>query len=342
MAARRRRRRKRKKLEQVARSTGQPVSESHFYKVRFEEIAELVAGKRVFLHKGLAYVPRDQLASIILGHFRANLSKALVMTCRKWTNHIASEEATRVAPLLEAISSRSIGGKVPQMPPGDVSLDKLDMLAAHSFPPCMRNLFSKLREEHHLKYNGRLQLGLFLKGIGLRLEDAMAFWRSELPLKVGMDKFEKEYAYSIRHIYGKEGKRLAKSPYSCVKIITGPPPGVGEHHGCPFRHFSLERLRAYLSLLGVKGVAMDNVMEKAKQQHYQLACAKVFEATHWGQECEAGVQHPNEFFLQSQSLRMGSSTEAPHSQPGPGVVGVQPSGEQHEGGSLGIGYSYTL
>jgi len=115
--------------------------------------------------------------------------------------------------------------------------------AKEGFPPCMRNMFMKLRTNHHLKHTGRMQLGLFLKvcpslhasfgrhalltssrmstlscirgrgqGCGLSLEDSMALWRQELVQVVG-DKFDKEYAYNIRHNYGAEGKRVSYSPY---------------------------------------------------------------------------------------------------------------------------------
>ena len=52
----------------------------------------------------------------------------------------------------------------------------------------MQELHSALRQHHHLRHWGRMQYGLFLKGIGLSLEGALQFWRSELSRIMDGDK----------------------------------------------------------------------------------------------------------------------------------------------------------
>ena len=54
----------------------------------------------------------------------------------------------------------------------------------------MRHLHESLRRDHHLKHFARLQYGLFLKNIGLTLEQALAFWRAEFTKKMDVDKVQ--------------------------------------------------------------------------------------------------------------------------------------------------------
>ena len=76
------------------------------------------------------------------------------------------------------------------------------------------------------------------QGIGLSLDSALAFWRTEFA-KGGMpeDKFKKEHMYNIRHSYGKEGKRVNYTPASCMSVISSQPGEVrqSQHtHSFPF------------------------------------------------------------------------------------------------------------
>ncbi|XP_038694733.1 probable DNA primase large subunit isoform X2 [Tripterygium wilfordii] len=288
------------KLGQVARSIGQslPTADAIFYKVPFEEVPELVAGRRVFICKGYAYVAMNQVVSLVVTQFRSLLSKALILTNRKWTSTIR-EEKDRLAPIVETLCMSYLGPDYSQPKEfAEISIKDIDHVAKSSFPLCMRNLFEKLREDHHLKHGGRMQLGLFLKGVGLKLDDALAFWRAEFSQKVGAERFDKEYAYNIRHNYGKEGKRIDYTPYSCQKVISLTP-GVGDHHGCPYRHFSEENLRAALGKMGLASRAVEDVMDKVRNRHYQLACTLTFEAVH-GASCDTGINHPIQYFNDSQ------------------------------------------
>uniref|UniRef100_A0A3Q7G0A7 DNA primase large subunit n=1 Tax=Solanum lycopersicum TaxID=4081 RepID=A0A3Q7G0A7_SOLLC len=290
------------KLNQVARAIGQPITtDAIYYKVPFEEVPELVAGRRVFIQKGNAYIAMNQVVSLVITQFRSHLSKALVLTNRKWTSMIREQEKDRLVPIIEALSTSYLGPDYNQpREHAEISLKDIDQIAKSSFPLCMGHLFEKLQEDHHLKHGGRMQLGLFLKGVGLKLDDALAFWRAEFSRKVGAERFEKEYAYSIRHNYGKEGKRTDYTPYSCQKIISSTP-GVGDHHGCPYRHFSEENLRAALTRMRVGNRALEDVIDKVRNRHYQLACTLTFEAVH-GSSCDAGVNHPNQYYNDSQRI----------------------------------------
>jgi DNA primase large subunit len=74
--------------------------------VAFERVPDLVATRKILLVRGSAFVSRYELASLMGGHFRASLSQALTQTARKWASFIAAQEAQRLAPLVEALSTR--------------------------------------------------------------------------------------------------------------------------------------------------------------------------------------------------------------------------------------------
>jgi DNA primase large subunit len=272
-----------------------------FYKVHFTQVLDLVATRKVVLHRGTAFVERDLLVSILITKFRQLLSESLLVAfkARPFINEI---EADRLMPFLNTLSERYLASN--QEWDGSTAADKilpsqLDFLAARSFPLCMRGLHFQLRSVHHLKYGGRMQYGLFLKGIGLSLEHALEFWRSEFALSQGVDKFDKNYAYNIRHNYGQEGRRVDYTPYSCKKIIMGTAPGHMDYHGCPFRHQDSDKLKQTLQGYGADEKLVAEVVDAARAQHYEIACQKYFDATHPGYVSEVPHSHPNKYFKES-------------------------------------------
>ena len=161
------------------------------------------------------------------------------------------EEDQRLIPRLHSLHSHYINSRKSAVKNEDsdgeaVTPQMIDTLSKESFPPCMRNIHEMLRKEHHLKHYGRLYYGLFLKSIGLSLDDALNFFREEFTKKIAPEKFQKEYSYNIRYNYGKEGKKVSGAAFGCQKIINDNPPGPGDCHGCPFKHFDENNLKQML------------------------------------------------------------------------------------------------
>ncbi|XP_005100037.1 DNA primase large subunit [Aplysia californica] len=284
------------------------TTDLEYYKVPFTEALDLVRGRKVFLRAGFAYVPRDDLVSILLSVFRVQLSHALAITARALPG---MEEDGRLLPMLCGLSKRYLGQdySVKKQNVGVVTADMIDMLSKKSFPLCMQNVHVHLKQSHHLRHGSRLQYGLFLKGIGLSLEEAVKYFRIEFMKSMDVDTFDKKYSYGIRYNYGKEGKKTDYTPFGCMKIIMNNPPATGDSHGCPFRHFDTDLLKQRISSQGLTKEGVETVMKYTKGGHCQVACAKYFELTHGisdsGTEVEMVIQHPNQYFERSQKLLNG-------------------------------------
>ena len=77
----------------------------------------------------------------------------------------------RIEPLLRNMSTAYTGseyGAGGRKLAERVGPEDVEGLAASAFPLCMQALQEGLRANHHLKHWGRMQYGLFLKGVGLR------------------------------------------------------------------------------------------------------------------------------------------------------------------------------
>lgn len=298
-------------------ATGSTAHEN-FYKVPFEAVPDLVATRRVFLRSGEAYVSRDQISSLVGQPYRAALSRSLTKLSRDWNNFMAREEADRLAPIVENLSQRYLGPDYSDPEKrgvsGQVTAADIPRLVSESFPLCMVNMYNALHDSHHLKHTGRMQFGLFLKGIGLPLEEAVRFWRTEMAQHAPGDKFDKDYLYNIRHNYGKEGNRKDYTPHNCQSLISTVP-GVGQVHGCPYRTFSADSLKAALGRLNVSGDKIEEAVNKAKGGHYQLACAAVWEGK-MGCSCDSGINHPNQYYEESRKVLDGGGGD------GEGMEGV--------------------
>jgi len=189
------------------------------------------------------------------------------------------------------------------------------------FPMCARQLHTTLRREKKLLHNGRLQYGLFLKGVGLSVDEALIFWRKSFSL-IDDDEFQKKYRYNVRHAYGLEGTRRNYKPMSCQQIIMERRPTAGQIHGCPYREMAIDNLVVGLGTMGISDKdVIRHVREDVEAKKFHVACSRVFEHIHAKElkrEKEASgmpvgltenIIHPNEYFTRSFMLKNPGSME---------------------------------
>jgi len=284
-----------------------------FFKVPFTEALDLVMNRKCYIAGGYAFVPADRLMVILLARYRVMLSKSLTQAALAFTHITGVEESSRIAPLLYTMNSQYTGKSyhTSDRSSGPSSFDGSNVDDyVQNMPLCMSQLHKGLKSDHKLKHWGRLQYGLFLKGAGLSMEESMVFFQREFTKLISPEKFQKEYAYNIRHMYGKEGKRTDYTPYNCMKIVMGnPPQGTGDHHGCPFKHYDDEHLSALLNKLHIGQGDLETILNHKRMKNYSLACVKHFEVTHPNYSALKDIplggvgDHPNAWFAASVAYR---------------------------------------
>ncbi|XP_058066195.1 DNA primase large subunit [Anopheles bellator] len=323
----------------TANQTRLQIESNDFYAVHFTEVLNLVRDRKCYLKGGKAYIPPESFVHVVARKHQQLIEDGLKAHLRMLPTLEIDE---RFSMLLKSIHTSYTGKNYTVARNGCVPIESLDQLSKKSFPLCMRHVHDTLRATHHLKHFGRMQYTLFLKAIGVTMEDCLRFWREELTRgKVPIEKFEKEYAYNIRHNYGKEGSRINYTPFSCMKVITAPI-GPAETHGCPFKNLDPSALKTKLSGYGLGAIDCDEVAGYAAKGHYQIACGKYFETLH-ETKLEEGINHPNQYFEFSQLTMDGKGTERPRQAQQQRWNGSQMNSQtQHDQSSHGLADSSTL
>lgn len=266
------------------------------YKVRFEDALQLVKNRKVVPKNGFIILTPYQMIPILCQLFRQELEKCLNQLRQKLPE---LDENRRLTHVIESLHKQIIGIGIFNVDDCKVvpteSVDKLLV----SFPPCMFNLYKSLNHNHHLRHFGRLQLGLFLKSIGLRMHQLNYFFKQHFTKKMSEEDYDKKYNYFIRYLYGQSGKRINFSCYSCKKILNCITPGAQDNHGCPFKEFSSERMLALLKMYQLPESTCQSILKLCSSKEYQLACTQFYHSRHPVDKLDENIYHPKQFYNQS-------------------------------------------
>ena len=158
--------------------------EENWFKVDWEKVPELVERRQVLLKKGKAYVHVREQMTMVLSEFTRSLESGLELAARFLPR---MDEDNRLAPILHHLSQSFVAPDASYNENSGVNdianihAGSIDGLSSH-FPLCMQNLHRELRKNSHLKHQSRLQYTLFLKGIGLNMQECIIFWRKAFKL----------------------------------------------------------------------------------------------------------------------------------------------------------------
>jgi DNA primase large subunit len=319
------------------------------FKVPFELILRWVRHRQLWLHAGYVWVPALALNELILEWYESFLRRASVAAVQRLSMEPSSSRLhERLSPITlflrerhqhwmssqrqQVGAPRSIGRAMPV----ELHLPQLAEAVA-DFPLCMQMLMVRLQSHGHLRHQGRLQLGLFLKAAGLTLSESLQFWRESLRTNssgrpIGKNEFEREYSYGIRYNYGLEGKRKSCPPFTCARMLEMRP-GPGEHHGCPFQELhtpALEQaVRSHLKIEDPEDI--EEITRFATAAQPQRACAtclrsmvasresSLTDTAASSQDASLGtisepksslpsVQHPNDYFARLWMARLAGAS----------------------------------
>lgn len=279
-----------------------------------------MAGRQLYLSKGDVYVPSTLQLNLLAVEFQESLNKQLMRTFQAIPR---LEEDDRLLPLLNHLANNFSSlqfdsYEADSTQASDIHAGSITTTAiTKHYPLCATHLQRNMLHNSHLKYTGRQQLGLFLKGIGLSVDEALKFWAYQFTKNgsgMTMEKFNKEYKYNIRHSYGLEGGRTNYKPWDCATILSKPKPGKGEYHGCPYRDLSADSLVSNLNEMGISDqLEINTVLEDVNRREYTVACTRVFELTHKEQMANQKnaeglhISHPNLYFDRSRQLERGEN-----------------------------------
>lgn len=193
-----------------------------YFAVPWQKCLTLVSNRKVQLYSGIAIVPCHHWNSILVDLFRLIYIKSLQNICL--TMSTTAENELQVKYLCDQIkwyynSKVTFWKNFNEQ----ISLEELN-LKKKLLPPCMLLSFNSLITNHRLAHDPRYRLTLFLKDIGVPIDQTLMLFRQEYskcsnPGSTCTHTWEKHYKkieYNIRHTYGMVGSKKNYQMTSCT------------------------------------------------------------------------------------------------------------------------------
>jgi len=238
----------------------------------FSAIPDVVSERRTFLYRGWAIAPMFVFHLSIKRAFEAQLryiieESADKLRLDKRVANLANRLARQMEKIVNIPTQLDLEGEFS----GTTIYKRYDL-----FPLCSWDLLATLRSKGHLAHNENLQLGLFLKALGMSVDEQLDFWYATSVDNVGrtFEQFDRKVGYLIRHLYGLVGQGADYRPPRCKTIFT--------RYYCPYMKRAPEDIEAlvreYVDTVALRGNegTLTRLREFSATRRANSACSLVF------------------------------------------------------------------
>ena len=277
------------------------IQNEKIYFINFIDGINLLPSRSYYLHKGNLYIPEKDLPKLFIRVFQKKQESILSKIKLNAENIKKDRRIKEIILSFEKEKEKFIikeNLKIAKEVNNDhkIKLMKdVDKYSEQCFPLCMCLIERHLNKYSHLMNLGRLQYTLFLKSIGLPVEEAVKFFKKKFEKKTKSEQFDKQYTYYIRHAYGLEGKRTNYLPFNCDKLLDMNAPIGSECHGCPFKTKSAEELKTILDECNLNNQDIEDILINKKNGAYRMCCVKYWEGKFGTSEDGIGI-HPTKYY----------------------------------------------
>ncbi|ELP83528.1 DNA primase large subunit, putative [Entamoeba invadens IP1] len=268
-------------------------------KVPFYEAGKFFRTRELLLRDGFAFISKQEIIDLVTLKYRGKIQEII----KEMGNaDLMAKVPTELHPMLQfymdnvpMVKSISEKGYAQAECSIEEARESLGM-----FAPCAFSIYRRFKREKHLKHFGKLQLVLFLKGMGLDMDGTKKYIDE-------VERLDKDAIYAIEHAYGKVGGKKDYSSYGCVGLMSHNR-NVGDCDGCIMNtlKFSKDDVRNNLKdLLDFRGVEgneresiYEDVMNSVDAKLPMQACTKLLcllNGKAWNEEVPE-IAHPNNYY----------------------------------------------
>ena len=248
----------------------------HEFEVPFYIVDKLVAKRKVILQNGQALIKGENVKEFLSCVFSSMLRSSIKQMTSTRISYGFEEDDDRMLKLVQRIQCQIV--TVHEYPETKtIKFENINEVSKH-FPPCFAHVHQKLQTSHRLGHHARVAYTLFLKDIGLPLEESLKFWShfysknsyNHQKCTHSWQENSKKFEYSINHLYGNAGNRKSYSAHNCQSIAQRCS-NLNDELNCPFYDIedSVDHRKSCFQSL--KKPSSDISLISSPKQYFQLS-----------------------------------------------------------------------